>query len=301
MAELSLLGTAKKDIMTEDPAALTRSMGSDVETKSADAQLAEDIHLLDTYDVMRSKYRERIDGNCLLTAEREKAARLIALGSEIAGEDRKKLADIYDNLYRIEALKAMLCVEHPHHLNEIMSKGEVIQAIINAVLGLPTMQEWIDIMQKYDELRHREDKSGDESNEDNQDLSKAGIHSKSTAPTKKGLKVVKKPKNVSNRKDNKTTAGDKGKHQGSNKDKSKGKDKDKDKDKDKGTSGDKAKGKDKSTQEAKTDDVSSKDGDGNNTTSALVVGGDPPMGRNVAPLQLGPALPPRMVATGRAA
>ncbi len=45
MAELSLLGTAKKDIMTEDPAALTRSMGSDVETKTADAQLAEDIHL----------------------------------------------------------------------------------------------------------------------------------------------------------------------------------------------------------------------------------------------------------------
>ncbi len=31
-------------IMAEDPAALTRSAGSDVETKSADAQLAEDIH-----------------------------------------------------------------------------------------------------------------------------------------------------------------------------------------------------------------------------------------------------------------
>ncbi len=119
---------------------------------------------------------------------------------------------------------------------------------------------------------------------------------------KEGVKGGQETKErSSNRKDNKTIAGDKGKHQGSNKDKSKGKDKDKDKDKDKGTSGDKAKGKDKSTQETKTDDMSSKDDDGNNTTSALVVGGDPPLGRNVAPLQLGPALPPRMVATERAA
>ncbi len=50
---------------------------------------------------MRSKYQEKAQGNSLLKTEKDKAARLIALGSSIAGEDRKKLADIYDNLYAL--------------------------------------------------------------------------------------------------------------------------------------------------------------------------------------------------------
>ncbi len=37
-------------------------MDSDAESKTSEAQLIEDLHLLDTYDVMRSKYQERRAG-----------------------------------------------------------------------------------------------------------------------------------------------------------------------------------------------------------------------------------------------
>ena len=134
--------------MSESTAAAPpKGMDSDGESKT-EATLEEEIYLLSTYNVMRSKYEEKVEGNALLKTEKDKAARLIALGTSITGEDRKKLADIYNNLYRLDALKALLCVNHPHHLKENLSKADIIQGIIDAVLG-----EWNSIMQKYDELR----------------------------------------------------------------------------------------------------------------------------------------------------
>ncbi len=107
------------------------------------------------------------------------------MGNSIAGDDRKKLADIYDNLYRIDALKALLCVNHPHHLKESLSKGDIIQGIIDAVLGIPTVQEWNNIMQKYDELRDQANKAAEDS-EDDKDPSKASRHSTPPIPKEDG-------------------------------------------------------------------------------------------------------------------
>ncbi len=172
----------------------------EAEVKRLDQEWEEDLVAFARYKVMRSGYEEQ-QGNNRLIELRQQAASLVAMGSTIQGAERKLLAECYDKAYQKAALDALLVVKHPHLVGHNLNKMQIIGKLIDAGAGFPTMQDWIQIMDKARALQngpHTDEPDGNgDSDEEDKDVSKAQRHSQTnTAERSRPLNVVKKGRSV---------------------------------------------------------------------------------------------------------
>lgn len=176
------------------------TQAQDSETQRLDKQWEDDLVAFNRHKVMRAGFEESRQGNPRILEVKTQAAPLVALGSKIKGQERKLLGNLYDKVYQKPALDMLLIAKHPHYAGQQLNKEQVIAKLIDAVVGFPSVQEWLTYIKTAEDILKDKDDVGDpneESDGDNdKDESKAQMHSRGSS-RQRPLNVVKKKKTSS--------------------------------------------------------------------------------------------------------
>ncbi len=98
-----------------------------------------DSYLDNLKDVYRRTYAE---GEDKLQKAREEAAGIVAKGTKASTDEKKTLANLFDNVHMLPAVTRIHRAEFPNSFSNRMNKRDMIQDIIKIGIGFPTEAEW---------------------------------------------------------------------------------------------------------------------------------------------------------------
>jgi hypothetical protein len=140
--------------------------------------------------IMRRGYEFKKEGNPKYREACAAAAPLIAKGKDRSDADEFFLATILKQLFYAGALSTYLKYTHPSTAAEKLGVDDTIKRLIQAGVGIPSMEDWLQIFDKVEnkanteeleqEQQEQEEEDADlEADDPNKDASKAERHSAS--------------------------------------------------------------------------------------------------------------------------
>lgn len=153
---------------------------AELKTSSATEEYRRDVRKFKSLKVMRPGFEESAEGNTTLDEAKAKAAPIIAKGADVSEEEKNTLCDIMDQLYYKEPLIKLLQYHHPSTNTSSLSKKQIIDKLIQAKAGLPSIGVWFEVYARISEsqMRNLEDTKMEEEEDDERDESKASRHSR---------------------------------------------------------------------------------------------------------------------------
>ena len=111
---------------------------SDAEVKVPVVHEDKDLERFNSLKIMRSGFEEKKLGNPRLQSVKDMAALVILQGDKATDAERMTLHGCMEQIYTKQALLKFLNNRHPHTVAQRFSKTDLINALIEIHVGLPT-------------------------------------------------------------------------------------------------------------------------------------------------------------------